>query len=129
MNGDDQLSAIDRKYWAIHHELIVSFECYTLFKYERWNCRTGRRGFLRWYVPRDHPQCFQIMQWLDHELDCERTTDWDMDDVVIPGMDVWVEVMEFSGVDYYIDRDTSELLAAQMLNRLKSELRYRKEDS
>lgn len=128
-SGDDYLSGFERKLWALHHHLCLERQCYTLFKWHHWDATTGQRGLIQWFVPRDHDQCFEIVKWLEYELEKERTEDCDMGDVVIPGVDVAIAVMEFSGVDGYLDRDISEALARQMAERFKNELNCRNRPS
>lgn len=123
MNGNDFLSGFDRKLWALHHHLCIEWKCYTFFKWQQINAPLHQRGLLQWFVPKDHEQCFEIVQWLEHELEKEQLDDCDMGGFVMPGVDVSISVMEFSGVDGYLDRDTSEELARQFAERLKRELR------
>lgn len=121
-NGDDFLSGLERKLWSLHHRLCIERQCYTFFKWQSCDARIGQRGLLQWFVPRDHPECYEIVVWLEHELEKERIEDWEAGHVTIPGTDVNILVLEFSGVDAYLDRHTTEVLTIQIVEKLKRDL-------
>ena len=123
IDGDRHLSGLDQKLWALHHHLVVHQQCYTFFKLSLYNCVTSTKGLIQWFVPRDHDQCFEITKWLEKE----QTEDHDFGDIVVPGTDVDIRVMEFKGVRGYVDRDTVEQLATEALKSWKKMLEDREQ--
>ena len=76
MNGDDFISGFLMKLWSLHQEIIFRWGTYTMFHYQR-GIPTAQKehtipGYINWFVPRDDANCFEIIQFLEHELDHER---------------------------------------------------------
>lgn len=120
-NGDNHLSSFDQQLWSLHHQVLLQFQCYTMFKFDFWDVPNKKRALIQWFVPRDHSQCFEVVKWLEYELAPEQTDDTDTNGFYFPGTDVSVAVMEFKGVDGYVDRDIAERLAEEMMQRFKNE--------
>ncbi len=106
-SGDDFLSSIDHKLWQLHRHIIFQWGVYTLFKYQMMNVPQGLSGTLSWYIPEGCDEQFEIRQWLEQEL-----TQFESDPVdlgyedgsgKIPGHEVHIHIMEFTGLDWYMD--------------------------
>jgi len=117
-SGDDFICGHERYLWSIHQEVLHRWGVYTIFRWDRMNVPHKIPDMITWFVPRESPDCFEIVQWLQYELgkeEREPAEDW-------PGSEVHVEVMDFAGIEPYVDRDTSEKMARQFAEMLKQKL-------
>jgi len=113
--GDDHLSGVDRKLWMIVHDVLHRWQTLVIFKYQMINVPAMKSGLIHFFVPADAPERFEIVQFLEHELEKERLKpeeDW-------PGVDVEITacVDIFSGLEPYLTRDESEKLAEKWVKQ------------
>lgn len=125
MSGDDYLSGMDHRLWQLHRHIIFKYGVYTLYKWDRWNCVTGEKGLIRWMVPKYADQCYEIVKFLEYELESEKYKG----DDILPGRDVEVSVCvdEYKGIDFYMEKDEREKLALEAMNDFQEWMKDRKE--
>jgi len=122
MNGDDCISPHEHHLWQIHQHILLNWGIYTMFQWRRMHVPNMVDEYIFWFVPRDAPNCFEITKWLEHELgQFEREPHHD-GEFPFPGCQVKVNVMEFSGIMPYLDRDSSEEMAKQAVEIFKKHL-------
>jgi hypothetical protein len=126
--GDDYLSSNDRMMWGIHQHILLKWNMFTIFKYQMFNCATGTKGHLQWFVPDEHPYTTTVKAWLESEL---------QQFVIEPGGDEWpgqdVEVVvagvhTYSGLTPYLEREQAEALAHNCMKQFMALLKKQQED-
>jgi hypothetical protein len=118
MNGDDFICGHERHLWSLHQEVLHRWGVYTIFQWKRMHVGEMKNELIAWFVPRESPDCYEIIKWLEYELEKEirePEEDW-------PGAEVDIAVVEFSAIEPYVDRDTSEKMAQQFAQVLKQKL-------
>ena len=119
--GDQFLSSMDRQLWQIQQRVIFDFGCYTIFKWTRLNVPEKTKGFIEWFVPKQHDSAFEISKWLQHELGQFERPDFESKELFMPGTEIAVLILEFSGIEWYVDRDTSHKLTMEVIEKLKTQ--------
>jgi hypothetical protein len=129
LNGDHFLSPHLRNLWSIHQDIIFKWSTYTIFKYDRGIVLpSGQKtnSLLMWYVPRTAPDCFEICEWLEYELEkfIEEPEEIETKRGIeyYPGADVDIKVVEFSAIEPYLDRDTYEAFLRTESGTIKKQL-------
>jgi len=123
LDGDGLVSAHERKLWTLHQEIIFRWGVYTMFQWRRMHVGEMKDEHICWFVPREAPECYEIIKWLEYELgkeEREPSEGW-------PGCQVHINVMECSCVEPYVDRDTSEEMAAKFAQMFKERIKKLKE--
>ena len=118
-DGDNHLSSFDLKLWSLHQHIIVRWSCYTIFKVYHYNVPRQIDGLIMWFVPADHPFTYEVVKFLEHELETEKREATHFEpDLNFPGVDVKVSILTFSGIEPYLERSQVEKLAQESLNTL-----------
>ena len=133
MNGDDLISGFLMKLWSLHQEIIFRWGTYTMFHYQPGLPTAHKEhslpGYINWFVPKDDANCFEIVQFLEHELDHEREEGSWLGDTYFPPKEVNVNVLEYSGaIQPYIEYDTIKKMAADLVPRLMNHLKEMKDE-
>jgi hypothetical protein len=124
MSGDEFLSSFELRLWSLQQEIIFRWGVFTLFRWDRADVRFKINDHVWWFVPRASSQCFEISQFIEKELERDiREEHTFKDGTFFPGLDVTVKVLEFDGVQPYIEQDEilkmAENMTAQMMAYLK----------
>jgi len=132
-NGDHFMCAKERQFWSLHQEIILRWGVFTMFRWERMHVGKRQDECIYWFVPREAPECYEIIKWLEYELEKEeREPSEDSKFGYWPGCQVHVQVMECECVDPYIDRDINEVLckkyAKMFQDKMQKALQRRKEE-
>jgi hypothetical protein len=125
-NGDNFLSPFEFGLWSIQQEIIFRWGVFTIFRWDRINVPKGKREAIWWFVPRDEPDCYEICQWLEKEVGHNEREDTQMEDIVYPGLDVYIKPLEFSGIDPHMEREEVEKLARKLHQRLIDAVKKKK---
>lgn len=109
------LSGIDRKLWRLQQDILFKWATFCVFKYRTYNCVNQTRGLIQFFVPADASHRYEIVEYLESELERERQEPIELPDLdyKCPGTEIKVLVHTFSGITPYIDRDAVDELAAQ----------------
>jgi hypothetical protein len=127
-NGDHFMCGKERALWSLHQEIILRWGVFTMFRWERMHVGKMQDECIYWFVPREAPECFEIIKGREYELEKEEREpeeDW-------PGCQVHIQVMECECLDPYIDRDINEVLckkyAKMFQDKIQKALQKRKEE-
>ena len=126
--GDDYLSSMDLKMWSLVQEILFKWNTLVIFKKEMYNVPNQTKGFISFFVPEDCVFCYEIVSFLEKELEDEIQEETVLTDVTIPGVDVEIStvVHTFSGVPGHVDREIIEQMAKEFTKRLKMEIKKSK---
>ncbi len=125
--GDSYYSAFEAKIWSLQQEVLFRWHTLVFYKYEMWNVPQRKNGRIMFFVPADATHRFEIVKFLEHELEKERREgrwipEWEE---YWPGMDVDIHtsVEAFRGLDPYLERDQAEKMAKEWIETFRKRLK------
>ena len=123
MDGDNLLSGFELKLWRLQQDIIFKWGTFTLFRWDRVNVPYQLPEMVTWFIPRDSSYCFEISQYVEKEL-----KSLEREDVVVcgqnyPGCSTEIRIMEFSGVEPYVEDERIKELAENLLNSMMAKIR------
>ena len=124
--GDARISGYEMRLWSLHQQVLFKWGVFTMFTFSSYNVPQKIRGFVKWLVPLDTPHRDDIVSYVEQELADLQTEDHEMFDMVVPGTDVHVEVLIFSGIQPYVEQAELQQWAKQFVEDLLA--RFRRED-
>jgi len=121
--GDDYLCGLELKLWSLVQEILFRWNTLVIFRWDRLDARYQTPGMIRFFVPHDATHRYEIVKFLDYELEREKLKAG-MD---LPGRNVEIcDTMTFGGIEPYLPRDKSEAMAREFakifIPRVKNEL-------
>ena len=133
--GDAHLSSRDMQLWGIVQHVLLKWGTQVIFKQQTYivpvNMGGPRRGYVDFFVPVDSPHCLEIVEFLEEELEDLRTEDHDFRGTLMPGTEVRIKVMPFSGLTGYTTRaqmkKVVDQFAQNFLARLEREKKQKEE--
>jgi len=131
--GDNHLSSRDLRLWSLAQHVLFHWHTLVVFTTESFvvpeSMGGPRRGYIDFFVPVDSRHCLAIVEFLEEELEDLRTEDWDYKGTLMPGTEVRIKVMPFSGLRSYATRAEIEKIANEfMASFLGREKREKQED-
>ncbi len=122
------LSAHDMHVWGLVQHVLVTWSTLVIFKSECFDVRTGARGHVTFFVPDDATYRDEIVSFLRRELESFRRdgfpADVERDSPAIPGTDVGVEVVHFSGVMPHLTMEENERMVQQIRSLLVQRMKH-----
>jgi hypothetical protein len=126
-DGDGYLSSLDNQLWSIHLHILLKWKTHTMFKYERWNFRTGARGHLYWFIPHGTEYSSTIKIWLESELESFKQEDSEVDGAngkeFYPG--TGVTICTASPLCGYVEQEQMEAIARDAFNNFMDQWKSR----
>jgi hypothetical protein len=132
-NGDNMLSSFDLQLWALVNHILVKWHTFVIFKWQMYDCRNMKKGYLNFFVPADAPFRYEIVEFLKKEIERFKQEPYDLGfpdgSGKHPGVEVDVEasVEVFRGIEPYLDSETVDSVFKNFMTnfkiRMKSMLR------
>ena len=126
MHGDDMLSAFDRRMWSLVYACLYKFGCPVMFKLSGPAAQHRIDLWVIFFVPSSCEKSHLVIDFLHEELDGDIRAGVDLKDCYVYGTQV--SIMEFSGVDFYIEKDVIASMSHQFLESLMKKIQNRKEN-
>jgi len=121
--GDDCISGHTRSMWNLVYEVLIKFECPIVFKEFGPNAPQRVDYFLTFFVPKDHPRCQEVVDYLQQELaDEEREGRYD-EKLEAYMWGTIVTIHTYSGIDTHLDRASCKRLAEYGVQYLNEKMR------
>lgn len=123
--GDSMLSSYDMRLWSLVQHVALRWATFVIFKSEHYSVPDCRRGYITFFVPIDATFRDEIVAFLEHELADLKSDGFPArgDLPAIPGTDVAVEVVAFSGVVPHFPRDDTERMVREALSTFMQRLK------
>ena len=126
--GDNYITGTHTKLWQLVFEILTRWGILCTFKHREINVPTGLPEQIMFFVPKDATFHYEIISFLEHELENNRHDPHPMGD----GEQHWpgteVMILPYSGQEFYIERDRIEEIAKNMMQQLIQSLKSKKED-
>ncbi|HUU39737.1 MAG TPA: hypothetical protein VMW42_02220 [Desulfatiglandales bacterium] len=119
--GDDFLSPFYLRLWSLVQEVLVRWNTLIVFKYDQYSVPEKKRGMIQFFVPEDCTFCYEIIAFLEKELEGEFAEGREVAETFFPGMDVEVSsvVYKFKDIPGHIDKEIVENMAKEFIQRMK----------
>ena len=128
--GDAHLNSLDMRLWGLVQHVLFHWRTQVIFKQQSYIVPVSmggpRRGYIDFFVPVDSPHCLEIVQFLEQELEDLRTEDHEMFDTLMPGTEVRIKVLPFSGVTPYMTQAQSKKLVNDFMQSFLARLQREK---
>jgi len=116
--GDRQMSVFDHKVWSLHQRVLMQFNCYTIFKTIPVHVPTGWEEYILWFVPADHTYTYEVVKFLETELESERREHTE----TYPGCEVHVQVVTYTGLMPYLEEAAFRKIVEQCMKEFHQRL-------
>jgi hypothetical protein len=126
MNGDDSLSPFERKLWALTYSCLYKFGCPVMFNVFGPMAQHKIDRTITFFVPTFCESSHLVIDYLRHELESEARDGQKVGEEYWPGTKV--EIVEFSGTDFYLERDVVETMAQQAMKAFMDKVKERKKN-
>jgi len=127
-DGDLSLSSFHHRLWSLHQRVVLQFNCYTVFTVQEMHVPKRIDQVIRWFVPADHPLRYEVIKFLEHELEDEKREPVTVAGTDIPRSVVMVMAMPFTGLQPYLERDEAKKLAKQCFQEFLQNIKKHKKD-
>ena len=132
--GDSYISAFHLKLWSLVQEVLIRWQTLVIFKHIQYSVPDQTPGLIEFFVPADCRYRYEIVKFLEYELEKEKIEEHEMDcggeKVTLPRQDACVTtvVHTFSGVPGHVDRDICEQMAAEAARMFMLRLKEMRKD-
>jgi hypothetical protein len=111
-NGDSRLSSFTRRLWMLTYSCLYKYECPVIFTVFGPDAPRKTNQYITFFVPALHPNASQVIQYLKEELQDDQHPEQIHNGEFWPGTNI--EVLEYSGVEPYLERQECRKLAENM---------------
>ena len=115
MSGDDHLSSYDIGLWQLVQHVLQTWGTFVIFTNQHIHVPNQTRGWINFFVPIDSPHRDEIVVFLETELESYKRDGVELPDVTIPGTDIHVTVLPFSGIDPYMTAAQSKKIVEEFM--------------
>jgi hypothetical protein len=112
-NGNDHLSAFDRKLWDFTYHVLLKYGCPIIFKKEGPNCPHKIDLCISFFVSKDHINCQEVIKFIENEWKKEESEGKEMSDGSYM-FGVRIFIFTYDGCELYLKRKESEEIAKAM---------------
>lgn len=128
--GDAELSSHILKLWQLQQHVLLKWGTYCIFTWDMYSVPQRKKGYLRFFVPEDSTYRYEIVKFLEHELESENREPFEDPrlDYRFPGVEMSVRVIPFSGLQWYLEREHVEAIAKEMMQRLMKAVKEKKKN-
>lgn len=126
-DGDLSLSSFHHRLWSLHQRVMLQFNCYTIFTIQDMHVPKRIDQVIKWFVPADHPMSYEVVRFLEQELEDEKQEPVAVAGTDFPASVVMVRVMPFTGLQPYLEVDGAKKIAKQCLQEFLQNLKKHKQ--
>ena len=126
-NGDDMLSSFTRRLWTLAYSCLLKFECPVIFNVSGPDVPRRFSQYIRFFVPAQHPQCYEVIAYLKKELKDDERPEKDNNDEFWFG--TYIDVLEYSGLEPYLEQEECHKLAENMAKSFMQQIKTLKNAS
>lgn len=120
-DGDRFFSIQDRRIWQLVYSTIEKFQCMVTFRKTGPFAPLYRDCHIHFFVPQHHSRAEEVKQYLEHESKALLYVKRQTDDCWYPN--TTTRVFFYSGLESYMDRDTTEESVEYLYDSLLQSLR------
>lgn len=124
--GEDHISPNSRRMWELVYNILLTYGCPVIYRVRDMNARLKIDFYHEFFVPRNHPNKDDIVQYIIKELKMNLREG----ETAIDGSYLWGEklnIYEFDGIDPYVDSETVSQMAEKYVEYLRNKLIEMKE--